>query len=295
LESRNAEDQIHVAFASDAEGVEGLAIAGFSTLERASRPVHFWVISDEIPERAQKRLLEVWQKCPRHAGTTFIPMSSLPIPMPVSWIRKKWPLTSAARFQLPLVMPSTVKRCVYLDIDVLAGTDVAELYDHDLGGHPLGMVLTPIIPDRDKEYLRSINLDPAVYCNAGVLLMDLDAWRREDAPKRIIEFGLGMGNVWFFDQDMLNAYFKGRYLLLEGKWNHRDAGIEPDGRIQHFAGSTKPWEVTAATATLAGHKAWHAAKERSGFQSVPVPAFIKLKKNVRVITAKVQRRLARSE
>ena len=74
-------------------------------------------------------------------------------------------------------------------------------------------------------------------------------------------------NLWFFDQDMLNTYFKGRCLLLEERWNHRDAGIQPDGRIQHFAGGSKPWKMAREAARLPGHIAWHDAKERSGFQA----------------------------
>ena len=286
---------IHVAFASDSEGVEGLAVTGFSVLETSSRPVHFWIIEDRMPKLAQRELTALWSKCPTFAGATFVPMASLPVAMPTRWIRKGWPLTSAARFQLAEVLPTDVHRCIYLDIDILVGTDLAELHDLDLRNEPIGMVPNTRMEDHVKEYLRTIDLDPEVYCNAGVLLIDLDAWRRERAGPRLIECGLAMPtSIWFFDQDMLNTYFKGRCRLMDERWNFRDAGAAPLGKIQHFAGNSKPWSVTAETATLAGHVAWHAAKKRSGFQPRPVPAWTKLQKSVAVLAAKVQRRLVRT-
>jgi lipopolysaccharide biosynthesis glycosyltransferase len=214
--------------------------------------------------------------------------------MPSQWARKNWPLTAAARFQVAEVVPKDIDRCLYLDIDVLAGVDVAELFDVELRGNPIGMVQYTRMPEKDKEYLRTrLNLDPDVYCNSGVALIDLDAWRREGAGQGLIGCGRAMPpNIWFYDQDILNTYFKGRCLLLEERWNYRDSAALPDGKIQHFAGSTKPWKVTAATAPGAGHVAWHSAKQRSGFEALPIPAYVKWRKTFTVLTAKVQRRIS---
>jgi hypothetical protein len=77
-----------IAFASDAEGVEGLAVTGFSALELSSRPVHIWIIEDRVPKSAQLGLEALWRQYPTYAGSTFIAMASLPVPMPMRWIRK---------------------------------------------------------------------------------------------------------------------------------------------------------------------------------------------------------------
>ena len=284
---------IHVAFASDAEGVEGLAVTGYSALEQCSRPIHFWVIEDGISRTVQHCVEAVWRKSPQFAGVTFIPMSSLPITMPSRWVRKGWPLTAAARFQLGDVVPAEVTRCIYLDIDILVATDLAELFTLDIQGQPVAMVVNTGMAEHVRDYLRSLDLDPDRYCNSGVLLMDLAAWRRERAGKGLIDCGIAMpAHLWFFDQDMLNTYFKNRCALLDERWNFRDADAEPAGRLIHFAGAAKPWSVTAATAVLAGHVAWHQALARSGFKPMPVPAWVRWKKNVDVTLAKLQRRFA---
>lgn len=284
---------IHIAFASDAEGVEGLAVTAYSALELSSRPVYIWVIDDRIPKRAQAALEKLWSQCPTFAGATFIAMSSLPVTMPSMWARKGWPVTAAARFQLADVLPAEVDKCIYMDIDILVGVDLAELHDIDLADKPVGMVLNLRMPDDVREYIRSIDLDPDLYCNSGVLLIDLAAWRRERAGPALIECGIAMpANIWFFDQDMLNTYFKGRCAVLEERWNFRDAGASPAGKIQHFAGGAKPWSVTQETAVLAGHVAWHQVKRRSGFQAPQIPAYVKWRKSLAVLVAKLQRRMA---
>jgi lipopolysaccharide biosynthesis glycosyltransferase len=288
-------EAIPVAFASDAQGVEGLAVTGFSALETSSRPLHFWIIEDRIPAAAQRALEALWRQRPAYAGATFVPMASLPLPMPSRWIRKDWPLTSAARFQLAEVLPASARRCIYLDIDILVGTDLAELYGQDLAGEPIGMVPNTRMGDNVREYLRGMDLDPDRYCNAGVLLIDLEAWRREGAGAGLIACGLALPpTIWFFDQDMLNTYFKGRCRLLDERWNLRDAAAAPAGNILHFAGRAKPWSIARADVVHAGHLAWYQARDRSGFKARPVPAWLKWRKTAVALLAKVQRRLARA-
>jgi lipopolysaccharide biosynthesis glycosyltransferase len=283
---------VHIVLASDLEGADGLAVTVFSALKSSSRPIHVWVIEERIPASVQARLMQVWRQCDNLTETTFIPMSSLPLAMPAFWARAGWPLTSAARFQIGDLLPVEVHRCIYLDIDILIGVELGELFDLDLQGLPLGMVLNGRLEGKVRNYLRSIDLDPDMYGNAGVLLMDLDAWRSEGANRKLIDTGLALpSNIWFFDQDMLNTYFKNRFLVLEDRWNFRDAGVLPDGKIQHFAGPAKPWKLAAQDASLPGHVAWHEAKRRSGYATEQIPLYAKWRKRVGVVVSKVRRRL----
>ena len=215
-------------------------------------------------------------------GVTFIPQARLPLRMPGWWARQDWPLLSAARFQLPLLLPAEARRCIYLDIDIVVGTDLSELHDVDLGGAPVGMVPNTGMTQSMRTYIATLGLSPDEYCNAGVMLIDLEAWRREDAPRRLIEHGRAMRpDIWFFDQDMLNTYFRGRCCLLEGRWNHRNAGVESHGVIQHLAGRPKPWQTREADVTAPGLLGWHHALARSGFVAPRLQLYSRLRKSVR--------------
>jgi lipopolysaccharide biosynthesis glycosyltransferase len=262
---------IHVALASDDRGTIGLAVAVHSLLRHTPRPVYVWIIEDSISPGTQRRLEACWSTASNLAGVRFFPIRNLPIKLPHWWGTNQWPIASAARFQLAELLPAAARRCIYIDIDVLVGTDVGVLFDQDMRGLPLGMTDGFMNSESDRQYILGIGLDPGYYGNAGVLLMDLEAWRRENAGARLIEHAKSMkpAGLWFFDQDILNSYFKGRFLLLDGRWNTRDAARSPEGLIQHFAGKPKPWQMAPHEMEHIGLTAWARARADTGFEPAP--------------------------
>ena len=285
---------VNVAFSCDDRGTEGLVVAVHSLLRHTKRAVNVWIIEDGIDVNAQNRLRASWRGADELAQIHFLSRRELPIKVPTWWGTKDWPLASCYRFQLSEVLPKTVPRCVYLDIDVLVGTDVGILYDLDMQGFPIAMVDGLMKVEADRQYIIGLGLDPNHYGNPGVMLMDLDAWRRENHATRLIDHARTMRpDLWFFDQDMLNDYFKNQFLLLEWRWNARDAALSPAGIIQHFAGKPKPWEMSAHQATLTGLIAWHRARAESNFDSAPQSLAKRIKRRFDVGLARIQRRLRR--
>jgi lipopolysaccharide biosynthesis glycosyltransferase len=187
-----------------------------------------------------------------------------------------------------------VQRCIYLDIDILVGTDVGALFDLDLGGQPIGMVQNYDQPESVRAYVASLGCDPDEYGNTGVLLIDLDAWRREKVGTGLIEHGRSMRpDLWFFDQDMLNTYFMGHCQMLDRIWNVRDAGVTPDGRIQHFAGKPKPWETDPEAVSALGMIAWHRTRQETGFVPTPPSLASHFRNNFVNVMAWIERQVRR--
>jgi lipopolysaccharide biosynthesis glycosyltransferase len=285
---------IHIALASDNRGTVGLAVSVYSLLKATTRPVHVWIIEHGIDRESQRRLEKCWRSVPSLQQVNFLSQSDLPQPVPAWWARKNWPLASCSRFQLAEILPANVQRCIYLDIDILVGTDVGALFDLDLGGHPIGMVQNYNQPESDRAYVASLGCNPEEYGNAGVLLIDLDAWRREKVGAGLIEHGRSMRpDLWFFDQDMLNTYFKGHCAMLDWIWNFRDAGVTPDGRIQHFAGKPKPWETDPQTVSAIGMIAWHRTRQETGFVPTPPSLASRVRNNVVNVMAWIERQVRR--
>lgn len=119
-------------------------------------------------------------------------------------------------------------KILYFDCDLVFDTDVAELYEIDLGGNYLGavrdigMLLHASDPD-DKAFSdyfakRLNGLDPTGYFNSGVLLMDLKAFREKIGRERMKKAVDGK-NYRFPDQDVLNVLCAGKTLFLGQKWN----------------------------------------------------------------------------
>jgi lipopolysaccharide biosynthesis glycosyltransferase len=285
---------VNVAFASDDRGTVGLAVAVHSLLRHTKRLVNVWIIEESIDFATRSRLEASWSDSPNLTKVTFVGHTDLPIKIPSWWATNSWPLASCYRFQLAEILPPTVHRCVYLDIDVLVGTDIGALYDLDMKGFPIAMVDGYMKIEADRQYIISIGLDPEHYGNPGVMLMDINAWRRENHTTGLINHARSMRpDLWFFDQDMINAYFKDRFLLLDGRWNKRDAAAAPHGIIQHFAGNPKPWQMAPNDSTLAGLVAWHRARGENGFQPTPSSLPRRLKRRIKMRIAWLQRQLRR--
>jgi len=285
---------VNVAFCCDDRGTVGLAVAVHSLLRNTTRTVNVWIIEDGIDACTQKGLRASWQGADGSAQIHFLSRRELPLKVPTWWRTNDWPLASCYRFQVSEVLPRAVTRCIYLDIDVLVGTDVGILYDLDMQGFPIAMVDGLMKVEADRQYIIGLGLDPNHYGNPGVMLMDLDAWRRQNHAARLIDHARTMRpDLWFFDQDMINAYFKNQFLLLEWRWNARDAALSPEGIIQHFAGKPKPWETLPHQVTLTGLIAWHQARAESDFQPAPPSLTRRMKRRLDVGVARIQRQFRR--
>jgi lipopolysaccharide biosynthesis glycosyltransferase len=278
--------------ASDQRGAEGVLVAAYSAMTTASRPVRISVIGDGMTAETQRRMTEAWRASPNFRSAHFVSIKDLPLKFPSSWYYGRWPMSSCARFQVAAVVPEDSERCVYLDYDTLTGTDLAELVDRDMGGFPVGMVPAFRLPQRDRDYVETLGMDPDKYCNAGVMLIDVAAWRRDDVARKLIAHGAAMSpKIWFFDQDMLNTFFKDRCLLLEERWNMRDLAVSPEGNVIHFAGGgmEKPWRVDAAQASES-QRAWLATRAELDFEAEPYTPAVGLAPRLSSLRAKIQRR-----
>ena len=229
---------VHIVFASDSATSAGLAVAGFSAIKRTSRPVELWVIQEGLAPKTIEALRTFWSGA---AGIHFLTM----MPVPWWWETEIMPLLTWARIQLGELLPARVGRCIWLDTDILVGRDLAELWDMPLQGNSIAMAINDKMPPEVVAYVRSIGIDPNQWHNAGVQLIDVDAWRRGSAMTELMRCKRSLPPVlWFHDQDLLNKYFAGRILTLDPSWNRRDVAYSPEGQLLHFAGSPKPWEMT---------------------------------------------------
>jgi len=167
-----------------------------------------------------------------------------------------------------LVIPELMTeydKVLYLDGDMIANADVADLFEFDLGGR---MVAACVDCDSIghchhgdvslKEYREDILKlkDMNSYFCAGVLLMDLTRFRKAFNSEQLLE--LAASYDWKqHDQDVLNMVCNQDVKLLPVAWDLlRDAGsnqympedlyeeflaAERDPKIIHYGGRRKPW------------------------------------------------------
>lgn len=161
--------------------------------------------------------------------------------------------TAYARILMPLSLSEATGRLFYIDCDTVVNASLAPLASMPMDGFALAAVddIARQVPERHIKRNRDIGLpDEMRYFNSGVLLIDLENWRRQRVSERTIAFINDHPTLPMMDQDALNGALRGEWLPLDESWNlHRrlekgvytdDPALWREARIVHFIGQVKP-------------------------------------------------------
>jgi lipopolysaccharide biosynthesis glycosyltransferase len=122
-----------------------------------------------------------------------------------------------ARISIGEVIPSKIKKIIYLDADTIVEGDIGQLWRLPLKGHTLAAA----IEAGHCLYKKVIGLDEKVnYHNTGVLLFDLQRWRAKKYALKILDH---MKNVQakylYVDQDFFNLVVNRDILTIGLRFN----------------------------------------------------------------------------
>ena len=139
-------------------------------------------------------------------------------------------------------------KALYLDCDTVILGDIADLYNYDLGDNLIGGAPCEGVNCFDvyKKYVREVDgLNPEFFFNAGVILMNLKAFREENFYEQFADLLKKYKFTVIQDEDYLNVLCQDRVLRLPRAWNKTpvDGDILPreDLRIVHYLMTWKPW------------------------------------------------------
>jgi len=129
------------------------------------------------------------------------------------------PISTYYRFFVAQLLPVTIKKVIYLDVDIIVRQSLLPLWNINLGDHPIAAV-----PDWNIECTDfSERLDypkEMGYFNAGVLLINLEYWRAHNVLNDFIEYmKMHADSILFADQDILNYVFRENKMILPIKYN----------------------------------------------------------------------------
>jgi lipopolysaccharide biosynthesis glycosyltransferase len=147
-----------------------------------------------------------------------------------------YPLPVLGRLFIPDVIGKPGARLLTLDSDMVVLTSLRLFTSLDMGGRIIAAA-----HDAPRDY------DPD-YFNSGIMLIDVDAYKRNDIARRALGWLVSQSSAPRFpDQDALNHVIGGDWLRLDRLWNHfcyAPNHFEPAdwaaGYVAHFAGP-KPW------------------------------------------------------
>ena len=179
------------------------------------------------------------------------------------------------RFFIPYLL-SGYEKVIYLDCDMIADADIAELIDVDIGDNILAATRDVDVVNEcyklqetnDKNYGRNVLRllkNPYNYFCDGLCVFSIKRFRKTMNLEDL--FKIAMSSEWdFHDQDVLNIATEGKTYFLSWHWgvyNAYHTAFLPENikseyeaavakpKIVHFVG-IKPWKTT----TLLPYSEW---------------------------------------
>ncbi|RPH51029.1 MAG: glycosyltransferase family 8 protein [Desulfobacteraceae bacterium] len=225
------------------------ALRSIVEVNRSNWPIEFHVLSDGFLEATKEK---VRNSLPE--GSASIRW----VPIDLShfqefWTRDDVSKMTFARLLIPKAFPNTVSKVLYMDTDILVLDDLKPLWETNLEGVILGAVLDNLDP-HFKSGNPGYEEAPRVanYFNAGVMLINLDLWRKEQVSEKALAYMNKHRRTPFMDQDALNVVCDGRWKRLDQRWNFHDCwsrnigSMNPYNRpaIAHFVSTMKPWNAS---------------------------------------------------
>lgn len=146
-------------------------------------------------------------------------------------------------------------KIVYLDCDLVVLGDISKMYHTDLGDNIFAAAPEQFVrgTDQFRRYAKeALGVNPDAYVNAGVLVINLDEFRKNRIEEKFIqlitEYDFDLLDP---DQAYLNYLCQDKIYELSKAWNHEPMPFpcpcRGEKNIVHYALYKKPWEYSDVT------------------------------------------------
>lgn len=165
----------------------------------------------------------------------------------------------------------TYDKAIYLDCDLVVLGDISELYHTELGDNILGAAPEQFVQSTGefRAYAKNaLGIDPDAYVNAGVLLMNLEEFRKNKIEERFVHLITEHDfDLLDPDQAYLNYLCYGKIHVLPNGWNKEPMPLDCEGQknIVHYALYKKPWQYDDV---IDGEHFWHYAKRSRFYEQI---------------------------
>lgn len=249
------------------------------------------IMNRDVSEVSKKGIRSIFKNM-ENVSVRFFNVSRYENQFKNLFLRGHFALETYFRLLLPNIMQD-YKKVLYLDSDLVVVEDIAEIFNTDIEGYLLAAchdadtagLYNGYAPDK-KQYMDTILKikEPYQYFQAGVVLFNLEEFRKKYTIKEMLEFASSY--PWqLLDQDVLNYLAQGNYKAIDMKWNvmtdwnririaniisrapkylqdeYKAAHEAPS--IIHYAGPDKPWHQPYSDYA---EVFWHYARKTSYYE-----------------------------
>ena len=225
------------------------------------REIRIYVLYSDLKPGEIRRFSQVAEES-GIAKAIFLPVETdtfKDAPLHLKWISRE----TYYRLLAQEMLPESVERVLYLDVDMIVMGSLEEFYHQDFEGKLLVACNRYGLGGVDPKRLEQLTLPrDTIYFNAGTLLYDLAGQRQQIDPNILYEYPvLFYQQLKYGDQDVLNAVFYG--LTKFADWRiyncfdnnitrqRQEDRVRRSCKIFHYNGRGKPW-----TERYWGRMAW---------------------------------------
>ena len=239
---------ITIFFAIDDGYVPFLAVALESLIENSSKQYYYSikVLYTNISEENKKKINKYKRE---NVNIEFVDLNYyIEKVKDKLYTRDYYTNTTYFRLFIANLYPQ-YNKAIYLDSDIVVLGDIAELYNQDIGDNLIAAAPDDVIQTIKvfQEYAEKVVgvADYRNYFNAGILLMNLDEFRKYNFQNKFLYLLETIKFTVAQDQDYLNRLCKGKVKIIDKAWDTMPVGTgtleEKDLKIVHYNLADKPW------------------------------------------------------
>ena len=243
----SAKKTIPIFYACDDSFVKFTVVSLKSMIENASREYKYSVciLHTGISKKMMDKVFALEDECFR---ITFEDVSgyikSISDRLP---LRDYYSKTTYFRLFIAEMFPGYDK-AIYIDSDTVVTGDISRLYETEIGDNYIGAANEQAMVQVDEygSYVeKCIGINRNLFFNAGILLINCNAWREHKVLDRFMEYLFIYNFVVTQDEDYLNVICRDHVYFLDQRWNTEVFGEIPypieEANVIHYIMTSKPW------------------------------------------------------
>jgi len=166
-------------------------------------------------------------------------------------------------------LPNSIQQFVYMDADIVCVNDPSPDIEIEVNklktSDKVISCKTELYFNENNEAFNRLKMNSNEYFNAGLMVIDLKKWRDQRIKLGILDLlQEEYNNLKYWDQDLLNCFFDGKYIKLDEKFNKvidlaayeytnfsiSNKDFKKNAIFVHYAGSHKPWNINGILCNL---------------------------------------------
>ncbi|MBQ7947866.1 MAG: hypothetical protein IJ277_06850 [Bacteroidaceae bacterium] len=183
-----------------------------------------YIMSPDLKEQNKSKLVRSFEHYGDEQDNIRLYFPEIPVPVKkdidkmAPHMGKFFDTSYILRLYAPRILPTDIHTILYLDVDTLIASSLKEIGEMKLDEDTALAAVKDLIRPNDYERL-GIDERKHIYFNSGIMLLNLDFWRKHDTGEKCLKVLETRKDITFPDQDALNIACEGHVVYLHPRYN----------------------------------------------------------------------------